>query len=78
MGNSEIKDIVEETVRLTLLELGISKDDHHELKADFAHLRRWRKSVEQAQNYSIKVVITTIVGGLLGALWMGIKAMLGK
>jgi len=46
--------------------------------ADFNHLRRWRKSVEQAQSYTFKAVITIIVSGLLGAAWMGIKIALGK
>jgi ABC-type transporter Mla maintaining outer membrane lipid asymmetry permease subunit MlaE len=48
------------------------------LRADFQHLRRWRKSVEQAQNYTFKAMITVIVTGLVGAVWLGIKVMLGK
>ena len=49
-----------------------------ELRADFLHLRRWRKSVEQAQSYTFKAVITVIVTGLVGAVWLGLKVMLGK
>jgi PBSX family phage terminase large subunit len=49
-----------------------------EMRADFQHLRRWRKSVEQAQSYTFKAVITIIVTGFVGAVWLGIKAMLGK
>lgn len=49
-----------------------------ELRADFQHLRRWRKSVEQAQSYTFKAVITVIVTGLVGAAWLGVKVMLGK
>jgi ABC-type transporter Mla maintaining outer membrane lipid asymmetry permease subunit MlaE len=49
-----------------------------ELRADFQHLRRWRKSVEQAQSYTFKAVITVIVTGLVGAVWLGLKVMLGK
>jgi hypothetical protein len=48
------------------------------LRADFQHLRRWRKSVEQAQSYTFKAVITVVVTGLVGAVWLGIKVMLGK
>ena len=50
----------------------------NELRADFQHLRRWRKSVEQAQSYTFKAVITVIVTGLVGAVWLGVKVMLGK
>ena len=48
------------------------------LRADFQHLRRWRKSVEQAQSYTFKAVITVIVAGFLGAVWLGVKVVLGK
>jgi hypothetical protein len=48
------------------------------MRADFQHLRLWRKSVEQAQSYTFKAVITVIVTGLVGAVWLGIKVMLGK
>jgi hypothetical protein len=44
-----------------------------ELCADFQHLRRWRRSVEQAQ-----AVITLIMTGFVGAVWLGVKATLGK
>jgi ABC-type transporter Mla maintaining outer membrane lipid asymmetry permease subunit MlaE len=49
-----------------------------EMRADFQHLRRWRKSVEQAQSYTFKAVITIIVTGFVGAVWLGLKVMLGK
>ena len=38
-----------------------------ELRSDFQHLRRWRKSVEQAQSYTFKAVITVIVAGFVDA-----------
>jgi ABC-type transporter Mla maintaining outer membrane lipid asymmetry permease subunit MlaE len=64
----------------------ISNDETHtqmaksltEMRADFQHLRRWRKSVEQAQSYTFKAVITIIVTGFVGAVWLGFKVMLGK
>jgi ABC-type transporter Mla maintaining outer membrane lipid asymmetry permease subunit MlaE len=49
-----------------------------ELRADFQHLRRWRKSVEQAQSFTFKAVTTIIVTGLVGAVWLGLKVMLSK
>lgn len=78
MTHDEVEDIVSKAVAATLSRLGIEADDHKELRADFNHLRRWRRSVEQAQSYTFKTVITVIVGGLLGALWLGFKIMLGK
>lgn len=66
------------TMANILTSFGIEEDDRVELKADLSHLRRWRKSVEQAQSYTFKTIITVIVGGVLGAVWLGFKAMLGK
>jgi hypothetical protein len=54
------------------------EEREEELRADFQHQRRWRKSVEQAQSYTFKAVITIIVTGFVGAVWLGIKVMLGK
>jgi hypothetical protein len=34
--------------------------------------------VEQRQSYTFKTVITVIVRGFVGAVWLGIKATLAK
>jgi DUF1009 family protein len=71
-------DVVLKTVATILKSFGIDEDERLEIKADFSHLRRWRKSVEQAQSYTFKAVITVIATGFVGAVWMGVKAALGK
>lgn len=78
MSNEEVEAIVAKAVAVTLLRFGIEEGDHKELKADFNHLRKWRKSVEQAQGYTFKVVVTTIAAGVMGAIWLGLQAMLHK
>lgn len=70
--------IVSKAVASVLASFGIEDDDRKELRADFQHLRRWRKSVEQAQSYTFKAVITVIATGLMGAVWLGVKVVLGK
>ena len=74
----EIDALVLRTIATILTSFGIEEEDRRELKADFQHLRRWRKSVEQAQSYTFKAVITVIVTGFVGAVWLGVKVMLGK
>jgi hypothetical protein len=66
------------TVATILASFGIDEGDRIELRADLQHLRRWRKSVEQAQSYTFKAVITVIVTGSVGAIWLGVKVMVGK
>lgn len=74
----DVDAIALHAVATTLASFGIDEEDRRELRADFQHLRRWRRSVEQAQSYTFKAVITVIVTGFVGAVWLGVKVMLGK
>lgn len=76
--DDEIDAIVLKTIATVLTSFGINEDDRRELRADLSHLRRWRKSVEQAQSYTFRAIITVIVTGLLGLVWLGIKATFGR
>lgn len=78
LQHDDIDAIVLRAMATILTSFGIEEEDRKELRADFQHLRRWRKSVEQAQTYTFKAVITVIVAGFVGAIWLGIKVMLGK
>ena len=78
LQRDDIEVIVLRAIATILTSFGIEEEDRKELRADFQHLRRWRKSVEQAQSYTFKAVITVIVAGFLGAVWLGIKVVLGK
>jgi hypothetical protein len=78
LHENHLDDVVLKTIATILTSFGIEEEDRRELRADFQHLRRWRKSVEQAQSYTFKAVITIIVTGLVGAAWLGVKIMLGK
>ena len=78
LRHSDIDAIVLKTIATFLTSFGIEEADRRELRADFQHLRRWRKSVEQVQSYTFKAVITVIVTGFVGAVWLGAKVVLGK
>jgi hypothetical protein len=78
LHNEQVDEVVLRTIATILTSFGIEEEDRVELRADFIHLRKWRKSVEQAQGYGFKVIVTAIVGGFVGAVWMGFKTMLGK
>jgi hypothetical protein len=78
LHRDDIDAVIFRTIAAALTSFGIEEEDRKELRADFQHLRRWRKSVEQAQSYTFKAVITVIVAGFVGAVWLGIKVMLGK
>ena len=78
LRHEDIDAVVLRAVATTLTSFGVEEADRRELRADFQHLRRWRRSVEQAQSYTFKAVITVIATGFVGAVWLGIKATLGK
>lgn len=78
LHNAEADEVVLRTIATILTSFGIEEEDRVELRADFIHLRRWRKSVEQAQGYGLKAIVTVIVGGVIGAFWLGFKTMVGK
>ena len=78
LQQDSIDAIVLQAVASVLASFGIEDDDRKEVRADFQHLRRWRKSVEQAQTYTFKAVITVIATGLMGAVWLGVKVVLSK
>jgi hypothetical protein len=78
LHHNDIDAVVMKTIATILTSFGIDEEDRTELRADFQHLRRWRKSVEQAQSYTFKAVITVIVTGFVGAVWLGVKVMLGR
>ena len=78
LNQDDIEAVVLKTVATILSSFGIEDEDRRELRADLQHLRRWRRSVEQAQSYTFKAVISVIATGFVGAIWLGIKATLGK
>jgi hypothetical protein len=78
LQREDIDSIVLRAIATTLMSFGIDEGDRRELRADLQHLRRWRKSVEQAQGFTFKAMITVIVTGFVGAVWLGVKIMLAK
>lgn len=78
LHEDDLDEVVLRTLTTLLTSFGMDETDRTELRADLVHLRRWRKSVESAQGMTFKVVVGAIVSGLVGATWLGIKALLGK
>jgi len=73
-----VDDAVLKAVASILTSFGIEDEEKKEIRADFVHLRKWRKSVEAAQGLTFRVVLTMLVTGFAGAVWLGVKTMLGK
>lgn len=78
LHNNEVDEVVLRTIATILTSFGIEEEDRAEIRADFVHLRHWRKSVEQAQGFGLKAIVTVIVSGVIGAFWLGFKTMIWK
>jgi hypothetical protein len=76
MEEGDIKRVVSEAVKETMLLLGVQIDDPTEVQKDFAHLRKWRVSVESATSTGMLTVLGVLITGALGALWMGLLSMI--
>ncbi len=76
MTEQEIKRIVAESVRETLIELGIAHDDPLEMQRDFQHLREWRLATAMIRRKGILAVLGLVIAGAAAALWLGLKQMI--
>ncbi|QFI77046.1 hypothetical protein F8237_01690 [Bradyrhizobium betae] len=73
--NEAADDVMLKTVSAILTSFGIEEDDRKEFKKDLQHLRNWRLSVDQAQTITFKAIVTCIVTGMIGAIWLGFKTV---
>lgn len=78
LHNADADEVVLKTIAAILTSFGIEEDDRKELRADFRHLRRWRKSTEAATSLTFKIAVTALVTGFVGAVWLGFKTLVGK
>ncbi len=80
-GRAEMEEIAEmaakKAVNDMFVRLGVDPGDPIEAQKDFAHLRKWRKSVEAMSMKAAMTALVTIVTGALAALWVGIFGMKG-
>ena len=78
---AEQRRLVKETVRETLLQLGVNVEEPEEVLAfqrDLHHLRKWRLTMEALEGRSAWMVIATLITGVLAAFWIGFQTMLGR
>jgi hypothetical protein len=78
LHNNEADEVVLRTISTILTSFGIDEEDRIELRRDFDHLRRWRKASEQIERAGWRAVITVLVTGLCGLIWLGVQAKFGK
>ena len=76
LTKDEIRSLVRETVEETLTKFGVDTSDPIQLQRDSQFVRDLRKASESAKGKAIMAIVTLLVTTLLGALVIGVKAVL--
>ena len=72
----ELKPVIVEAVTEAFHRMGLDSGDHLAMQRDMAWLRRRREAGERIHAMSIGTAISVMIAALLGALWLGIQALL--
>lgn len=75
---ADLADIVQKTVKQTLLQLGVDAQDPIEMQRDFQHLRQWRRAGEDLRNKGMLVLIGIFITGLVSLILVGIREWVTK
>ncbi len=78
LTESELKAVMTDAIVDALQRVGLDASKPIEVQKDMVHLRRWRLAVDGAQTTTFRAVFGILTAGVLGALWLGIKAMMGQ
>jgi hypothetical protein len=73
MEEKDMKQIVKEAVKETLVSLGIDACDPMETQQDFHFLRDLRLTTGKIKSKARLAVVGVLVAAALGVLWIGIK-----
>lgn len=73
---SEIQEAADRGVTAALERVGIDPDDPTAVQRDLAFLRDWRTTTAGMRKKGLVTAAGVIVVGALGALWLGIKALI--
>jgi len=68
---------VEDGVKRAMLTIGIDISEPNavlESQKDFQHLRSFRQSTDAVKRHSILAMITIMVSGIAGAIWLAIRS----
>lgn len=76
-----IEEIVETTVKATLLNLNIDTSTPEkiiEFRETMSDVAEWRRSMRAVKQAGLTAAIGTIAAGVLAALWLGFQTLIGR
>lgn len=78
VSREDLRDTVRLTVQETFVRMGVDGSDPLSLQKDFMYLREWRETADAVRRRGFMTLAAVAVSGLLGAVWIGVKSMMGK
>jgi hypothetical protein len=73
MTKEELREFMSQCVHDTLTSMGVDTSEPLNMQRDFQYLRDWRIAVEATKRKGILTLITVLITGMLGLLWLGFK-----
>lgn len=73
----EIRQQVDEGVSDAMTRVGIDMDNPIQVQQDMSYLRDWRKTAKAVKRKGAITAVGILVTGLVGAVWLGLKSMIG-
>jgi len=74
----ELRGVIRASVLETLVSLGVAANDPLEMQRDFQALRDWRYASSRIRTKAMVTMVSILVGGILAAIWIGVKSVFIK
>lgn len=78
MTHDDLKKLIAEAVRETLLQMGADPSNPIEMQRDFQHLRQWRKAGEDLRAKGMFALLSIFITGSVALLLVGLRDYFGK
>lgn len=73
LSDSQLKDVVKETISETFILLGIDIKDPLEVQKDFQHMRAHREATAIVKKRALQGFVGILVAGIIATFWLGFK-----
>lgn len=78
MTRDELRELIAETVRETLTQMGADPAHPLEMQRDFQHLRQWRRAGEDLHHKGMLALLGIFLSGVVALVLVGVRDWFNK
>jgi len=78
LTQEDLKRLIAEAVRETLMQMGADPSDPIEMQRDFQHLRQWRTAGEDLKRKGTLTLMSIFLTGTVALLLLGVRDYFNK